>query len=156
MEKEAFAPNAIISDTTEKTALSTDALTVASCGLDMMKTNASTTPNTLAQILSNKNPHPHPLSKYPHQKPLKNHASLPTDKAATPPLHQMESEKEDAKERNPNGKSSKTMLTGAFPDNFRKWMKNTNKSNMTIPPMTTSMANLATPKIFEFSMEFQI
>ena len=43
MAKEASAPNATISDTTEKTALSIDALIVTSCDQDMMKTDALTT-----------------------------------------------------------------------------------------------------------------
>ena len=57
MAKETSAPSATISDITKKTALSTDALTVASCDPDMMKTHVLTTPNTPAQILSNKNLH---------------------------------------------------------------------------------------------------
>ena len=133
MAKETFAPNAIISDTTEKTALSIDALTVTSCDPDMMKTDASTTPNTLAQTPSNKNPHLHPLFEYPHQKLLKNCASLPTDKAATPPLRQTESEKEDEKGRNQNGEGSETMSTEVYPNNSGKWTKNTTENLKTFP-----------------------
>ena len=61
MAKEAFVPNATISDTTEKTALSIDALTVTLCDQDMMKTDALTTQSTPAQTPSNKNHHHHPL-----------------------------------------------------------------------------------------------
>ena len=162
MAKETFAPNATISDTTEKTALSTNALTVASCDPDMTKTDVSTTLNTLAQTPLSKNLHLHPPFEFPRQKLLKSHTSLPTDQAATPPLHQMESEKEDAKGRNPNGKGSRTMSTEAFPNNSGKWMKNMTKnsrtfpsllitrSNMMTPPTPILMANQTTLKIFDF------
>ena len=93
MAKEAFVPNATISDTTEKTALSIDALTVTLCDQDMMKTDDLTTQSTPAQTPSNKNHHHHPPSKSPHLKPLKSHASLPINKTVTPPHPQMESEK---------------------------------------------------------------
>ena len=166
--KETSAPNATTSDTTEKTAPSTDACTATSCDPDMMKTDVSTTPNTPAQIPLNKNLHHHPLSESPHQKLLKSHTSPLTDKAVTPPHHQMESEKEGERERNPSGRNSKKTLTEVYPDNSGKWMKNMTKnsgifpslliirSSMMTPPTTTLMANQATPKIFEFSMEFQM
>ena len=143
-------------------------LTAASCDPDMMKTGVSTTPNTPAQIPLNKNLHLHPLSESPHQKLLKSHASPLTDKAVTPPHHQTEPEKEGKRERNPSGRSSKKMLTEVYPNNSGKWTKDMTKSsriflsplitknNMMTPPTTTSTANQATPKIFEFSMEFQI
>ena len=67
MAKEASAPNATISDTTEKTALSIDALTVTSCDLDMMKTDALTTQSTPVQTPLNKNRHLHPPPN-PHTK----------------------------------------------------------------------------------------
>ena len=75
MAKEASAPNATISDTTERTALSIDAPTATSCNQDMMKTDALTTQSTLVQTPLNKNHHLHPPSESPHQKPLRNHAS---------------------------------------------------------------------------------
>ena len=133
-----------------------------------MKIVASTTLNTQDQTLSNRNLlHPLP-SKFPHQKLSKNHTSLQTDKTVAPLPHQMELERGDIRERNPNGKGSKTMSTEAFLDNFGKWMRNTTKNSKTFPlllitrsntttlPMTTSMVNLVTPKIFKFSMELQI
>ena len=167
MAKEASAPNATILDTTEKTALSIDALTVTSCDPDMMKTDALTTQSTLVQTPLNKSRHLHPPSKSPHQRLLKSHASLPIDKAVTPPHPQTESEKGDERERNLSGKDSKTMSTEVYPDNSRKWMKNMTKSSrisplpLTIksstmtPPMTISMANQATPMIFDFQWNFK-
>ena len=163
MAKETSAPNATILDTTKKTALSTNARTVTSCDPDMMKTDVLTTPNTLAKIPSNKNLHLHPPYKSPHQKPLKNCTSHPTDRAVTPHHHPTELGKEDAKERTLNGRSSKTMSTEAFPNNSGKWMKNTTKnsrtslsllttkSNMTTLHMTTSMESQVTLKISKFS-----
>ena len=168
MAKETFAPNATLSDTTEKTALSTNALTATSCDPDMTKTDVLTTPNTPAQIPSNKNLHLHPLFESPHQKPSKNHASSPTDKVVTPFHRQMESKREDAKGRNPNGRNSKTMLIEVFPDNSGKWMKSTTrnsrtsllllttKSNTMTLHTTISMESQVTLKISKFSMEFQM
>ena len=167
MEKEASAPNATISDTTEKTALSIDALTVTSCDQDMMKTNALTTQSTLVQTPLNKNRHLHPPSESPHQRPLKSRASLPIDRIVTPPRPRMDSEKGDERERNPNGKSSKTMSTEVYPDNSGKWTRSTTKSsrifplplttrsNMTTPPMKILMANQATLTTFDFQWNFK-
>ena len=167
MAKEASAPNATTSDTTEKTALSIDALTATSCDQDMMKTDALTTQSTPAQTQLNKNRHLHPLSESPHQRPLKNHASLPINKTVTPPRLQMESEKGDERERNPNGKSSKTMSTKVSPDNSGKWTKSTTKnsrifplplttrSNTMTPPMKISIANQATLTTFDFQWNFK-
>ena len=133
MAKEAFVPNATISDTTEKTALSIDALTVTLCNQDMMKTGALTTQSTPDQTPLNKNHHHHPPSESPHQTPLKNHASLPNNKTVTPPRPQMESEKGDKRERNRSGKDSKTMLIEVYPDNFRRWTKSMTKSSKIFP-----------------------
>ena len=167
MEKEASAPNATILDTTEKIALSIDALTVISCNQDMMKTNASTTQNTPVQTLLNKNCHLHPPSESPHQKPLRSRASLPIDRTVTPPHPQMELEKGGKRERNPSGKDSKTMSTEVYPDNSGKWTKSTTKSskifpsplttksNTMTPPMRTSMANQVTLMTFDFQWNFK-
>ena len=162
MAKEASAPNATISDTTEKTALSIDALTVTSCNQDTMKTDALTTQSTPVQTPSNKNRHLHPPSESPHRKPLKSRASPPIDKTVTPPCPQMESGKGDRRERNPSGKSSRTMSTKVYPDNSEKWTRSTTKSSrifplplttrssMTTPPMKILMASQATLMTFDF------
>ena len=71
MAKETSAPNATISDTTGKTALSINALTVASCNPDMMKTDALTTQSTLVQTPLNKNRHLHPPLWIPTPKTIK-------------------------------------------------------------------------------------
>ena len=168
MVEKPSAPSVTTLDISESIVSSTDALTVVSYDPSMTKICASITLNTLDQTLSNKNLL-HPLSsESPHQKPSKNCTSPQTDKTAAPLPHQMVLEKEDARERNPNGKGSKTMSTEAFPNNFGKWTRNmtrnsrtfpsllTTRSSTTTPPTTTLMANQVTPKIFEFSMEFQI
>ena len=166
MAKEASAPNATISDTTKKTALSIDALTVTSCDPDTMKTDALTTQSILVQTPLHKNRHPHP-SESPHQRLLESCASLPIGKTVIPPRHQTESEKGDERERNLNGKDSKTMSTEVYPNKSRKWTKNTTKSSRisplplttksstTKPPTKISMANLATPMIFDFQWNFK-
>ena len=167
MAKGAFAPNATISDTTKKTALSIDALTVTLCDQDMMKTDALTTQSTPAQTPLNKNRHHHPPSESPHQRPLKNHTSRPINKTVTPPCPQMESEKGDERERNPSGKDSKTMSTKVYPNNSRKWTRSMTKSSRIFPllpttrnntttlPMKTSMANQATLTTFDFQWNFK-
>ena len=167
MAKETSALNATISDTTEKTAPSTNALTATSCDPDTMKTDVSTTQNTPVQIPLNKNLRLHSLSKSPHQKLLKNRASLLTDRVVTPPHHQTESEKGGKRERNQNGKNSETVSTEVYPNNSGKWTKNTTKNSRISPsllttrssmmtlPMTILMANQATPKIFDFQWNFK-
>ena len=155
MAKETSAPNATISDTTEKTALSTSALIVASWDPDMMNTDASTTPNIPAQIPLNKNLRLHPLSGYPHQKPLKIHASLLTNKTVTPPPCLMELERGDVKGRNLNGKGSRTMSTEAFPDNSGKWTKNMTRNLKTFPSLLTTKSNTMTLHMTT-SMESQV
>ena len=167
MAKEASAPNATISDTTEKTALSIDALIVTSCDQDMMKTDALTTQSTPVQTPLNKNHHLHPPSKSPHQRPLKSHASLLIDRTVTLPHPQMESEKGDERERNLSGKGSKTISTEVYPDNSGKWTRSTTKSsrifplplttrsNTTTPPMKISMVSQATLTTFDFQWNFK-
>ena len=127
MAKETSAPSATISDTTEKTALSTDALTVASCDLDMTKTGISISP-----------------SESPHQKLSKTHTSPPIDKVATPLPHLMESKREGTKGRNPNGRDSKIPLIEVFPDNSGKWMKNTTKNSRISLSLLTTRSNTTT------------
>ena len=152
MAKETFAPNATISDTTEKNALSTDALIVTSCDPDMTKTNVLTTPNTPAQTPSNKNPYP--LFKYPHQRLLKNHTSLPIDRAATP-HYLMESKREDTRGRNLNGRDSKTTSIEVFPDNSRQWTKSTTRNSRTSLSLLTTRSNTMTLHMAT-SMESQV
>ena len=163
MAEKPSAPNATTLDTSERNALSTNAPTAASCDPNTTKIDALTTLNTRDQTPSNKNLHLPPLSKFPLQRLSKSHTSPPIDKTVTPPHHQTESEKEDERERNPSGGSSKKMLTEVYPDNSGKWTKNTTRSsrispsllitknNMTTLPTITSMENRVTLKIFEFS-----
>ena len=134
----------------------------------MMKTNTLITQSTPAQTPLNKNRHLHPPSESLHQKPLKSRAPLPIDKTVTPPHPQMESEKEDKRERNPSGKDSKTISTEVYPDNSRKWTKSTTKSSrifplplnikisMTTPPTKISMENQVTLTTFDFQWNFKM
>ena len=145
MAKEASAPNATISDTTEKTALSIDALTITSCDLDMMKTDALTTQSTPVQTPLNKNRHLHPPSESPHQRPLKSHTSLPTDKTVTLPRPRMESERGDRRERSLSGKGSKTTSTEVYPDNSGKWTRSMTKSSRIFPLPLTTRSSTTTP-----------
>ena len=163
MEEKPSAPNATTLDISERNALSTNAPTATSCDPNTTKIDASTTLNTWDQTPSNKNLHLHPLSEFPLQKLSKNHASPPIDKAATPLPRQMESKREDARERNPNGRDSEITLIEVFPNNSWKWMKNmtknsrtslsflTTRSNTTTPHTTTSMESQVTLKISKIS-----
>ena len=67
----------------------------------------------------------------------------------------MESKREDAKGRNPNGRDSKITLIEVFPDNFGKWMKNTTKNSRISLSLLTTRSNTTTPHTTT-SMESQV